>query len=76
MGNRKARELILQQQQDALWHRIRTEPRSVTGDIHVSGIGQRRMQLIVCPSFADALAWEVRHGPQGWHLFRTQVLRS
>lgn len=76
MGNRKARELMLQQEQDALWHRIRTEPRPARRDVHAFGIGLLRMQLIVCPSFEEARIWDVRDGPQGWCLFRPRVLQS
>lgn len=76
MGNRKAREFMLQQEEDSLWHRIRTEPRPATCDVHARGIGQLRMQLIVCPSFEDGMAWDVRQGPQGWCLFRPRVLGS
>lgn len=76
MGNRKARELVLQQEQESLWQRIRTEPRPATRDVFAPGIGLLRMQLIVCPSFEDASALEVRHGPQGWRLFRPRVLQS
>jgi hypothetical protein len=76
MGNRKARELMLQQEQDSIWHRIRTEPRSATQDVHARGIGGLRMQLIVSPSFEEARAWDVRQGPEGWCLFRPRVLQG
>lgn len=76
MGNRRARELMLQQEEDACWQRIRTEPRPATRDVHARGIGALRVQLIKCPSFEEARAWEVRNGPQGWTLFEPRVLRQ
>src|SRR5207237_9393550 len=75
VGNRAGRELMLQQEQDARWDRTRTEPRPATRDVFAFGIGFLRMQLIVCPSFESALAWEVREGPSGWQLFRPRVVQ-
>jgi hypothetical protein len=76
MGNRKAREMMLQKEQDALWERIRTEPRPAASDVYAYGIGIRRIQLIVWPSFEEAFVWDVREGPESWRLFRPNVLDS
>ena len=76
MGNHKARELMKLKEQDALWQRIQNEPRPATRDVFAQGIGQLRIQLIECPSFDDAQAWDVRDGEQGWRLFRSRVLET
>ncbi len=68
VGNRNTRN-----QDDGLY---RTELRPATQDISGIGIGVRRLQLIVSPSFSDAKAWEVRNGPKGWSLYRTTVLQA
>jgi hypothetical protein len=74
MGNRKARELMLKDEQAAQWERIRTEPRHLTSDVYIRGIGIRRIQLIVYPSFEPVFVWDVREGPEGWRLFRPRAL--
>jgi hypothetical protein len=76
VGNRKARAFMLQREQDAHWERIRTEPRPATRDVFARGIGLLRLQLIVCPSFEESRAWEVRRGEDEWWLFRPQVVES
>jgi hypothetical protein len=76
MGNRKARELMVQKERDALWERIRTEARPARSDVHAIGIGVRRIQLIVCPSFEQAIVWDVRQGPNGWQLYRPREVDS
>lgn len=73
MGNRKAREFILQQQDDADWQRVRSETRAAICDVRARGIGHRRLQLIVCPSFEDGQAWEIRQQVE-WRLFRSEVV--
>lgn len=62
-------------QEDAAdWERVRTEVRRAAADVHARGIGGRRLQLVVCPSFAESRAWEVRQGTGGWGLFRSRVV--
>jgi hypothetical protein len=73
VGNRKARELSLQQAEEADWERVRTEPRPAHGDVHARGVGVRRLQLIVAPSFEDVSVWEVRQGRE-WQLIRPRVV--
>ncbi|AWM40384.1 hypothetical protein C1280_27605 [Gemmata obscuriglobus] len=51
VGNRRARELMLRQADEADWARVRTQPRPAYSDPHARGIGMRRLQLIVSPSF-------------------------
>ncbi|HQR09231.1 MAG TPA: hypothetical protein PLN21_20585 [Gemmatales bacterium] len=65
---------MLQKKEDADWNRIRTEPRPANQDVFAHGIGQLRMQLIVCPSFEEPVAWEIRQGSDGWKLYRPKVL--
>lgn len=73
MGNRRAREWMRQQAEEAEWERVRTEPRPVHQDAHARGIGLRRLQLIVAPSFEQVSVWEVRQGRE-WQLIRPQVV--
>ena len=75
MGNRRVRELMLRQADDADWERVRTQPRPAHADAHARGIGLRRLQLIVAPSFETAMVWEVRQGRE-WQLVRPQVVES
>ena len=74
MGNRRARAFASEQADAADWERVRTEVRPAAADVHARGIGGRRLQLIVCPSFGEPRAWEVREGPGGWGLFRSRVV--
>ena len=61
--------------QDALdWERIGTEARLATDDVSAQGIGQRRLQVIVCPSFNESRAWEVRQFQSEWKLYRPRVV--
>ena len=73
MGNRRVREFMLRQAEEAEWERVRTEPRSVLADVHARGIGLRRLQLVIAPSFEPAAVWEVRQGRE-WQLVRPQVV--
>jgi hypothetical protein len=75
MGNRKTREFMLQQADEADWKRVRTEVRPVTCDVSARGIGIRRLQLIVRPSFDEPRVWEVREG-QEWSLHHPRVIES
>jgi hypothetical protein len=65
---------MLRQAEDGDWERIRTVPRPARCDVHARGIGMRRMQLIVTPSFEEASVWEVRKLPQDsqWQLVRSR----
>jgi hypothetical protein len=75
VGNRRARELRLQQAEKADWERVRTEPRPAHHDVHARGIGVRRLQLIIAPSFEEVSVWEVRQG-QEWQLVRPRVIET
>ena len=75
MGNRRARELSLRQAEQADWDRIHTDPRPAHRDVHAHGIGVRRLQLIVAPSFEEASVWEVRQGRE-WQLIRPRVVET
>ncbi len=74
MGNRRARENRLQRQNAADWERVRTETRPAESDVCAHGIGLRRLQLIVCPSFEEPHAWEVRQRDLDWRLFESHVV--
>ena len=74
MGKRKARAFTQAQKDAADWDRARTETRPAVSDVVAPGIGLRRMQLVVCPSFCEASAWEVRQLQGDWSLFRSQVV--
>jgi hypothetical protein len=73
MGNRRAREFALQQQNEADWQLIQKGPRPAAFDVHAHGIGIRRLQLIVCPTFSESRAWEVRQRDREWRLFGSRV---
>lgn len=75
MGNRRARDLKLRQAEEAEWELIRTQPRSAYDDAHARGIGLRRMQLIVAPSFEQMSVWEVRQG-RDWQLICPRVVEA
>ena len=79
MGNRRARELMLRQADEADWERVRTQPRPARSDPHAGGIGVRRLQLIVAPSFETASVWDVRqvwdaHRGHEWQLIRPRIV--
>ena len=76
MGNRKAREFMIMQEHEAAWNRATFEPRSIYSDVHAHGIGLRKLQLIVFPSFEPAWAWDVRHRQGDWWLFRSQIVEG
>ncbi len=81
MGNRRARELMLREADEADWERVRTQPRPAHSDPLAQGIGVRRLQLIVAPSFEPASVWDIRHVPhvqrgQEWQLIRPQVVST
>ena len=74
MGNRKAREFMRRKADESAWERGRTEPRPAHDDIRGGrGIGSRRLQLIIAPSFEDVSVWEVRERGDEWQLVRPLV---
>lgn len=75
MGNRRARAFMLQKDEDAAWERVHNEPRFATSDVHARGIGMRRLQLMILPSFEQASVWEVRQS-QDWKLYRPRVIET
>jgi len=74
MGNKKARNYTLQAQHVADWERVRTDPRYAVDDVFAPGIGLRRLQLIVRPSFDPSSAWEIRQLDADWSLFKSSVV--
>jgi hypothetical protein len=60
MGNRKAREIQFQQEKEQAWKRAKTKHRNIDEDLHVPGIGLRRVQLVFLPSFETGYVWEIR----------------
>lgn len=74
MGNRQTRAFVLQQQDAADWEQLRTAARAAAENAHACGIGLRRLQLIVCPSFGESCAWEVRQLEEEWWLFKSRVV--
>jgi len=74
MKARKSRGFMKNQRDDEEWNRAISEPRLAICDIHASGIGIRRLQIIVCPSFDPHQAWEVRQCENEWFLFRSEVV--
>jgi hypothetical protein len=74
MGNRQARAFVHREQDAADWDRARTVSRPAASDVHVRGIGLRRLQLIVCPPFGGDRAWEVRQRQEQWWLFASRVV--
>ncbi len=64
---------MLRQAEEAEWELVRTQPRSAYADAHARGIGLRRLQLLVLPSFEPASVWEVRQGRE-WQLVRPRVI--
>jgi hypothetical protein len=73
MGNQRARAFALRQLDAADWERVRTATRPAADDVCAAGIGVRRLQLIVCPSFGESRAWEVRQSDREWWLFGSRV---
>jgi hypothetical protein len=78
MGNREPGEFLLQKQDTAAWERACSAARPAVCDLDMPGIGERRLQLIVCSSFEydEEPAWEVRQLQQEWWLFRSDVVES
>ena len=62
---------------EAELQRALTEPRFPDQDFFSPVIGGGlRMQLIVCPSFEEAKAWDITMKPDGWSLFRSRVVQT
>jgi hypothetical protein len=69
-------EFRLHYEENAAWKRAIAEPRLAYDDMSSSGIGIRRLQLIRCPAFEEACAYEIRQGGAEWRLFSSQVVES
>jgi hypothetical protein len=72
---------MLRQADETDWERVRTQPRPADSDPHARGIGMRRLQLIVSPSFETPSVWDVRQvwdtqRGHEWRLIRPRVVES
>jgi hypothetical protein len=78
MENIKTQAFSAPRPDDVGWQRAQSEARPAVRDVDASGIGQRRLQLIVCPSsdYDEGQAWEVRQHNDGWWLFRSELVES
>jgi hypothetical protein len=78
MGNRKPSKFLLQNQDVAAWERVCSAVRPAACDLDMPGIGERRLQLIVCSTFEhdEKRAWEIRQLEEAWWLFRSEVVES
>ncbi len=78
MESEKPSNFIPLNPDDAACERLRSVARPAVCDVEAPGIGERRLQLIVCPEFDDepGLAWEVRQSQQGWFLFFSEIVES
>jgi hypothetical protein len=74
MGNRKAREYQKQHDLAAAWELARTNPRGIADDVCLPGIGLRRLQPVVAPSFSPGYSWDVRALGSVWRLFRSEII--
>lgn len=66
---------------EADWERVRTQPRPARSQPHARGIGVRRAQLIVSPSFELVSVWDMwqmRNAERGqeWQLIHPRVVES
>ncbi|MDG3002396.1 hypothetical protein [Paludisphaera mucosa] len=73
MGNRKSREHQKQARDRAMWDQARTASRDFVEDVLVPGIGVRRLQVVLVPSFEQGFAWDVRVLGVTWRLFRSEI---
>jgi hypothetical protein len=74
MGNRRAREFMIQAERRAIWEQAQTRPRELIEDVTFPGIGIRRVQLVFAPSFEPGFAWDIRvFGDEEWWLFRSRL---
>ena len=78
MDHEKARVCIVPPQDSADWQRVQSEARPAVCDVAVTGLGQRRLQLIVCSAFEheESLAGEIRQLNDEWWLFRSELVES
>ena len=76
MGKQRARQLVIEQQNAKDWDVARSATRAAADDVHVRGIGFRRLQVISCPSFDKSRAWEVRQLDDKWSLYESNVAES
>ena len=74
MGNRKAREYQKRQEIASAWDLARANARGLTEDVSVPGIGSRRLQLVVVPSFSPGYSWDVRTFDSVCRLFRSDTV--
>lgn len=74
MGNRnRSRELRRQWEWEEAWRQARTEPRPLTDDVRIPGIGSRRLQLVYLPPFSPGRSWDVRQPHGTWTLYASTV---
>jgi hypothetical protein len=73
MGNKLAREYQKRAANEADWKRAQTERRPFFKDVRASGIGERRLTIIHCPSFEQGYGWDLREIDDRLRLYRSRV---
>jgi hypothetical protein len=63
MGNTKSKQWQKRTELAEAWNKARFEPRRIDADVRVSGIGQRRLQIVYAPSFDPGFSWDIREQP-------------
>jgi hypothetical protein len=76
MGNPKAREFFKQQEITAAWKQAETGVRELTEDLHIPGIGLRRIQLVHAPSFEIGYSWDLRVLDGDYRLFCSRIIED
>ncbi len=69
----RSREHLKCEEYLASIRRAKTECRGITEDVHIAGIGLRRIQLTHEPSFSDGCAWDVRQQGEEWFVYRSTI---
>ena len=76
MGSRRSREFRRMDENEWTWRRLKSDTRLAVDDVNASGIGRRRLQLLLLPSFDDPMAFEMHRAESEWRLFSSQVCET
>jgi hypothetical protein len=69
----RSREYLIREEHLANIRKAKMECRGITEDVHIAGIGLRRIQIAHMPSFFDGCSWDVRQLGEDWFLYRSTI---
>jgi hypothetical protein len=71
MSNKRLKKKL---ELEKAWKKAQSQMRHIDEDVHVGGIGIRRVQVCYYPSFEDGFSWDIREQDNSYVLFESDII--